>query len=108
MLVNVIIKVEVPNIVNRQVGVVYLPLKFDQNIEFYMAKSDMEENYDELKNSHKTSKIDVPMTFEHLYIFSKFRFSIPITIANKYICMKFAKCDGRADGHTDRHKDRST
>lgn len=65
-----------------------------------MAKSDIEENYDELKNSHKTSKIDVPMTFEHLYIFSKFRFSIPITIANKYICMKFAKCDGRTGGRT--------
>lgn len=68
-----------------------------------MAKSDIEENYDELNNSHKTSKIDVPMTFEHLYIFSKFRFSIPITVANKYICMKFAKCDGRADEHTDKH-----
>lgn len=38
------------------------------------------------------------MTFEYLYIFSKFRFSIPITITNTYICMKFAKCDGRADG----------
>lgn len=72
-----------------------------------MAKSDIEENYDELNNSHTTSKIDVPMTFEHLlYIFSKFRFSIPITITNTYICMKFAKCDGRADGHTDRHEDR--
>lgn len=68
-----------------------------------MAKSDIEENYDELNNSHTTSKIDVPMKFEHLllvYIFSKFRFSIPITITNTYICMKFAKCDGRADGQT--------
>lgn len=68
-----------------------------------MAKSDIEENYDELKNSHKTSKIDVPMTFEHLYIFSKFRFSIPIAITNTCICMKFAKCDRRADEHTDKH-----
>lgn len=39
-----------------------------------MAKSDIEENYDELKNSHKTSKIDVPMTFEHLYIFQSLDF----------------------------------
>lgn len=68
-----------------------------------MAKSDIEENYDELNNLHKSSKIDIPMTSEYLYIFSKFRFSIPITITNTYICMKFAKCDGRADGHTDRH-----
>lgn len=36
-----------------------------------MAKYDIEENYDELKNSHKTSKINVPMTFEHQHFFFK-------------------------------------
>lgn len=69
-----------------------------------MAKYDIEENYDELKNSHKTSKIDVPMTFEHQHFFLKFRLiSISIAVTNTYICMKFAKCDGRADGRTDKH-----
>lgn len=71
-----------------------------------MAKYDIEENYDELKNSHKTSKIDVPMTFEHQHFFLKFYFrliSISIAITNTYICMKFAKCDGRAHGRTDKH-----
>lgn len=66
-----------------------------------MAKYDIEENCDELKNSHKTSKIDVPMTFEHQHFFFKFRLmSISIAITNTYNCMKFAKCDGRADGRT--------
>lgn len=60
----------------------------------------------------KTTKVDVPMTFEHLLIFLKFRFSISIAITKTYLCtcMKFAMCDGqtdtRTDAQTDGHKGR--